>query len=403
MVVVNTCTVTEGADRENRYWIRRLRRENPNARIVVTGCWVARNRKEVEDLAGVDVVLSNEEKPDVVEYVFRGCGTAALQRGEGARAVSLSCHSKNEYPSLSISSFQGHSRAFLKVQDGCNHACSFCKVVLVRGHSRSRPLNQIIEEAKRLANVGYREMVITGIQLGAYGLDLELRLNLVALLEALSRVSGIERIRLSSIEPRDVTPELIQAMREIPGICPHLHIPLQSGDDEILKKMNRRYGRGFYLDLIARLRQEIPEFCLSLDAMAGFPGEEERHFANTLSAIGETRPIRVHAFPYSRREGTRAARFENGPMDVTRERTNRLIAFSTEIARREKTKYVGRTLPVLVEKKAARAEFVQGRTPHYLKVCFQASAAMLGRTVPVRLAALEGDGILGFQEGGEVG
>lgn len=394
VVVINTCTVTGEADRENRYWIRRLRRENPSAKIVVTGCWVERNRREVAPLPGVDLVLSNHEKGEIVQRLFQGCGTPAVQM-EG--------NPKHRYGALKISRFQGHARAFIKIQDGCNHACSFCKVVLVRGRSRSRSLDEIVAEAGRLSGAGYREVVLTGIQLGAYGKDLTPSLNLETVLDAVSGVKTVERVRLSSIEPTDVTPPLIEAMESLPKVCPQLHVPLQSGDDQILKGMNRRYGRDFYRDLIFRLRQTLPDFCLSMDVMAGFPGEEETHFQNTLSLLEETRPIRVHAFPYSRREGTRAAGYEDIPAGVLRERMDRLIAFSREVAQRERERFVGRTFPVLVEKKSSRGELYEGHTPHYLKVYFQTGPESIGRVVPVKMAAVTRDGFIGHSEGGTLG
>ena len=386
-VVLNTCTVTEAVDRENRYWIRRLRRENPQAKIVVTGCWVERNRNEIEAIPEVDLILGNQEKENLTDRLFPGCGTPEIQ-----------CRSKREYSPLEISRFGGHARAFIKIQDGCNHACSFCKVVLARGRSRSRPLHAIVEEAKRLQEAGYREMVLTGIQLGAYGADLEPRLNLVSVLEALSKVPGIERIRLSSIEPTDVRPELIQALKELRGMCPQLHIPLQSGDSEILRQMNRRYDRDFYQDLIRNLRETIADFCLSMDAMAGFPGEEEFHFQNTLALIEATRPIQIHAFPYSRRPGTRAARLNGLSEPVIRERMNRLIDFSEGVARRERTQFLGRSFPVLVEKKSSRGELYQGHTAHYLKVYFPAAPEFLGKTMQTRLLEVAGDGLIGNWE-----
>ena len=391
-VVINTCTVTEGADRENRYWIRRARRENPFAKIVVTGCWVQRNRKEVEALPDVDLVLANEEKPDLAGHIFEGCGTSEVQ--------SRPVHSRQEYSALQISGFRGHARAFVKIQDGCNHACSFCKVVLVRGRSRSRQVSEIVAEAERLRDSGFREIVLTGIQLGAYGVDLEPHENLVSVLERLSEIPGIERVRLSSIEPTDVKPDLVRAMKEIPKVCPQLHIPLQSGDDEILRRMNRRYGRNFYLDLARSLRRDIPDFCLSMDVMAGFPGEEDHHFQNTLTLLQETRPIRVHAFPYSRREGTRASRFEGDvPGPVIRERMARLLAFSKAVAAEEKRNFVGQCLPVLVEEKSSDKGLYQGHTSNYLKVYFEGSEDSIGKTVPVRLLEIAGDGLLGRSEG----
>lgn len=377
LVVINTCTVTEQADRENHYWIRRLRRENPDAKIVVTGCWVQRNRSEVEAVPGVDLVLSNEEKSKLTERLFQGCAAPEVQ-------------------DFKISTFKGHGRAFVKIQDGCNHACSFCKVVLVRGRHRSRLLSDIVEEVKRLRDSGFREMVLTGIQLGAYGSDQNPRLDLTSVLEALVLVPGIDRIRLSSIEPIDVKPELITAMKQLPKVCPQLHIPPQSGDDEILKRMNRRYGRTFYLDLIEQLRDSIPDFCLSMDVMVGFPGEEEIHFQNTLSLIEATRPIRVHCFPYSSRPGTRAARFENLPKTVVRNRMNRILEFSNEVIQREKEKFLGRLFPVVVEHSLSGVCY--GHTPHYLKVFFSGSKEFVGRTIWARLVGLRENGLIGQVE-----
>ncbi len=388
VVVINTCTVTEAADRENRYWIRRLRRENPQARIVVTGCWVERDRKEVEALPGVDEVLFNREKQNLADRLLAGCGTPEIQR------------SRTEYDSLRISSFPGAGRAFLKIQDGCNHACSFCKVVLARGRFRSRALSEIAEEAMRLGKAGFREIVLTGIQLGAYGLDLEPRLNLVSVLEALNPILEIERIRLSSIEPTDIKPELIEAMTRLPKVCPQLHVPLQSGDCEILKRMNRRYDGPFYRDLVVTLRREIPDFCLSMDVMAGFPGEEELHFQNTLSLIDETRPIRVHAFPYSRRLGTRAASFDDLPQTLLRERMNRLLAFSGGVVRREKEKFIGGRFSVLVESDRSGDGRLEGHTPHYLKVLFPGSREEVGKSVSVKLVGMEENHLVGIREDG---
>lgn len=385
-VIINTCTVTEQADRENRYWIRRLRRENPNAKIVVTGCWVERNRKEAELLPEVDLVLSNQEKVELADRLLQGCASSSIQN-----------RFKREYAPLEISSFEGHTRAFVKIQDGCNHACSFCKVVLVRGRSRSRPMESIVAEAKRLEEKGFKEIVLTGIQLGAYGMDLDPPRNLVSVLEALVSLSGIERIRLSSIEPTDVKPDLIRALKEVPKICPQLHIPLQSGDDEILKRMNRRYDRAFYRGLIERLRKEIPDFCLSMDVMVGFPGEEEAHFANTLSLVKETCPIRVHVFPYSPRPGTRAARWRGVSSSLMKERMRRLMRFSKIVTEEEKQKFLGRSFRVLVEKKSPEG-LCGGYTEHYLKVYFQTSSDLLGKMVPVRLVKRVGGDLFGILE-----
>ncbi len=391
-VVINTCTVTGDADRENRYWIRRLKRENAAAKIIVTGCYTERNRAEIEALPGVDLVVPNYDKARIPEYLqlerdvdtAAGCtrlfGSAA---GQGKRDF--------RYAPLSISRFEGCGRAYLKIQDGCNHACSFCKVVLVRGRSRSRPLGDIQGEVERLRDAGYREIVFSGIQLGAYGIDLSMTEGLVRVLEVSARVEGIERLRLSSIEPTDVRPALIQAMIDIPQCCPHLHIPLQSGDDEILKRMNRRYTGFFYRDLVAELKSRIPDFCLTLDVMAGFPGEEDRHFENTVQMLKTVKPLKCHVFPYSRREGTRAARFTDCPKAVVRKRVERLLELNNAWGREVREAYLGRIFPVLVEKKSKTDGRLYGLTAHYLKAGFAGREEWLGRTVRVCFETLTDD------------
>ncbi len=389
-VVINTCTVTADADKENRYWIRRARREYPDAKIVVTGCMVERNRGEIESLPEVDLVLSNHQKADIAGHLIEGCGTPAVQEDPAVNPRHL-------FTPLSISRTDGGGRAFVKIQDGCNHACSFCKVVMVRGRSRSRALADILEEVKRLADSGYREVVFAGIQLGAYGLDFESQVRLPEVLEAASKVNGIDRLRLSSIEPTDVRPELIEAMKGLAKCCPHLHIPLQSGDTEVLKSMNRRYPREFYIDLISRLRSALPDFELTLDVMAGFPGETQEHFESTLSLLETVRPLHCHVFPYSRRETTRAARLPDLPGEVVKRRVQTLTAFDEHMGREVRLPYVGRKVKVLVENVKRETGLVQGLTANYLKVCFPGDESFIGRSVLVELLTLQGDLFLAKQ------
>ncbi len=391
-VVINTCTVTEEADKENRYWIRRARREHPVARIVVTGCGVERDRAAIEQMPEVDLVLANHEKAGIASHLIEGCGSPAVQAG----------NPRHQFAPLKISRAETQTRAFIKIQDGCNHSCSFCKVVMVRGRSRSRELSDIIEETVRLRDAGYREVVIAGIQLGAYGIDLNVGARhavplLVDVLESLSKIQGIERLRLSSIEPTDVRPELIEALKSLPKCCPHLHIPLQSGDDEILQRMNRRYGRAFYRDLIGRLRAELPDFGLSLDVMVGFPGEEESHFHNTMELLAEVRPFKCHIFPYSRRAGTRAAGLADVSKQVRRERVNRLTGHAAFISQQERSAWTGRTVPVLIEceKNSGRDGLVQGLLPNFMKVTAEGNREHVGKVLPVELLMLEGEGFFG--------
>lgn len=388
-VVINTCTVTEEADKENRYWIRRMRREYPGAKIVVTGCFAERNRPEIEALPEVDFIFPNHKKTAIADYLLGGCSESV------SFAESSASTGRPSYMALKVSDFKGRSRAFIKIQDGCNHACSFCKVVMVRGRSRSRPLTDILDEVRRLSEKGYREMVLTGIQLGAYGLDLADKTSLSEVLQKCATIKGISRLRLSSIEPTDISEGLIRTLCEEPKCCPHLHIALQSGDDEVLRSMNRRYSRVFYRDLIARLRTAIPGFCLTLDVMAGFPGESEACFENTVALLRELKPLKCHVFPYSRREGTRAARLEDVKAEAVRRRTKILLRLSDELGYEYRKDFIGKIQDVLVERYSEKDGGVKGLTPNYLKVRFLGDSGLFGKTIPVRLVRLEKDTFFG--------
>lgn len=396
-VVVNTCTVTQKADRESRYWIRRVRREHPHAKIVVTGCGVEKDRQSLQEMPEVDGILTNDSKGSIAEELL-----GSEKNKPGVSLVPQLQKQRQTYLPLAISQSDARTRAFVKIQDGCNHACSFCKVVFVRGRSRSRQITEIIEEVVRLRDHGYREVVFVGIQLGAYGLDFEHPSRLSEVLYSCSKIEGIERIRLSSIEPLDVDENLIEAMRDLSKFMPHLHLPLQSGDDEILKLMNRRYSSSFYLDLAERLFSQVPDFMLSLDVMTGFPGEEVFHFQNTIQLLKRIKPLKCHVFPYSRREGTQAARMSGHiKPEIVRKRVRELLHLGERLSQEAMTTYLGRTMPVLVESsgesrnKCANAEarangfeMLSGHTPNFMEVTFMGPRAWIGRMVPVNLAAI---------------
>lgn len=398
-VVINTCTVTRDADRGNRYWIRRARREHPGARIVLTGCYVERNRQEVLAIPGVDLVISNTEKSDIVRLLSAGCASPDIQDDTGEPSGEAKENPRHRYSTLPISRTEGLGRAYVKIQDGCNHACSFCKVVLVRGRSRSRSPEDITEEALRLRDSGYKEIVLTGIQLGAYGDEFSAPVALEAIVESIARIEGIERIRLSSIEPTDVTGSLIDVLVGNRKCCHHLHIPLQSGADEILARMNRRYGRDHYIELIDKLKSRMGDFSLTLDVMAGFPGETEEHFESTVDLLRKVRPLKSHVFPYSPREGTRAFWFESCHTEIIRRRVDYLIGLGASMGRDIRRFYEGTVQHVLVEQKIKRGGLLQGLTGNYLKVVFQGPAGLLGQMVPVRIVSAQGDCLLGVLYG----
>ncbi|MFZ5802740.1 MAG: tRNA (N(6)-L-threonylcarbamoyladenosine(37)-C(2))-methylthiotransferase MtaB [Candidatus Omnitrophota bacterium] len=381
-VIINTCTVTGEADRENLYWIRRARREHPKARIAVTGCFAEKDRPKILALGGIDLVLGNREKPKLAEHL-RALALGEDESGRGCKDGA------REFPDLRVSGSFERSRAYIKIQDGCDHRCSYCKVVLVRGRSRSRPIDEIVEETERLAASGLREIVLTGVQLGAYGRDFARPSSLPEVIRACARIPGIARIRLSSIEPTDITTPLIETLSTLEQCCSHLHIPLQSGDNGVLRRMNRRYRRDFFKQKVIELQQAMPDFLFSTDVIAGFPGETEREFESTVALLEELRPLKCHVFPYSRREGTRAASFLPLPAKVVRERVKRLLAMSLDLSRQAQGRFSGRIFPVLIEGKQDREGHCQGLTSNHMKVFIRTETLEPGTLVRVRLVEPE--------------
>ncbi|MFH1800925.1 MAG: tRNA (N(6)-L-threonylcarbamoyladenosine(37)-C(2))-methylthiotransferase MtaB [Candidatus Omnitrophota bacterium] len=392
LVVVNTCTVTQDSDRTSQYWIRRLRREHPRARLAVTGCYAEKNRIDLEAMPEVDLIFSNHEKPSLTEKLSDPVDVCGATRPDEVQT----------FMPLSISRSKGKTRAYVKVQDGCDHACSFCKVSIVRGPSRSRALSEILDEVTRLRDGGYREIILTGIQLGAYGLDLEARPGagerpylLRDVIEASAQVEGVERIRLSSIELRDLGKPIREAFRSVPKLCPHIHLPLQSGDNEVLARMNRRYTREEYRDVVLQLKECVPDFELSVDVIAGFPGENESQFANTLELLEVLKPLKTHVFPYSRREGTRAAAWGTLPVPTVRERVRQLMELADRISGKVRNRYLGRSMEILAEHEDDRSGISEGSTPNFLKVFFEYPQNVQGCIIPFKLTRLFQDGFRG--------
>ncbi len=385
--VLNTCTVTGESDRESRYLIRRFHRDNPEAKIIVTGCYVERNEEEIKSIPGVTFTVLNRQKSEIVN-LLESCTAFSL--------TPLALPSKRSYTPLFVSESEGRTRAYIKIQDGCNHACSFCKVVLVRGPARSRPVVDVIEEAKRLSGQGSREVVLTGIQLGSYGYDFEKRQMLVDLLEDLSKISDLKRIRLSSIEPTDVTDELIEAMASMKKVCPHLHIPLQSGDDQVLERMNRRYRRYFYIDLVQKIRDRVNDFVLTTDVMIGFPGETDFQFDQTIKLLVETQPYKLHIFPYSLREGTRASRFQDPveEFEIYR-RKDVLILLEEKLKRNVQEKFLGCSMDILVEASKVGAGWASGRGANYLKARFPLQNSLPGTIFKVQMERIKDTELIG--------
>ncbi|MFA5096696.1 MAG: MiaB/RimO family radical SAM methylthiotransferase [Candidatus Omnitrophota bacterium] len=360
--LVNTCTVTAGADQKSRAAIRRCANESPGGKIIVTGCLVKNDSAALAKIKGVSFI---------VDKGFFGEG---------------------------ISDFCGRTRAFIKIQDGCDNFCAYCKVPLARGRSRSRDFKTVIKEAKALAEKGFREIVLTGICLGDYGRGLGKGVNLVKLVDELEKIGELSRIRLSSIEAAFVTEELIARMARSPKLCPHLHIPIQSGDDAILKKMRRRYTRNFYLRLINKIKNKIPDLAVTTDCLVGFPGETEKQFLGTLDLVRRIALARTHIFPYSPREGTSAYARPAGvmpPPEQIRERVALLKSAARACAGKYIEGFLGRTMPVLFESASkAKRGYWEGYTANYIKVFYKSPDKMKNELKRVKLKSVCGDGVM---------
>jgi threonylcarbamoyladenosine tRNA methylthiotransferase MtaB len=359
--IINTCTVTAGADRQSRALLRMCGRLNPKAKIIVTGCLVQQDASSLAGLKGIYLIISKKFFPE------------------------------------GISDFSGHTRAFLKIQDGCNNFCSYCKVPLVRGISRSRPVEEIAQEARQLVKNGFKEIVLTGICLGAYGKDLSAKKTLLDVLKALEEIAGLLRIRLSSIEASDISAELITHISGSDKICRHLHIPIQSGDDEILKKMNRRYSRQDYFGLIKRIKRLMPEIAVSTDILVGFPGENEIHFKSTLDLVKRITPLKVHIFPYSRREGTYAAdNFKDEvAAQVMKKRISVLEALSKACGVAYKKRYLHTRMEALIEGRCKEnPAYWQGYTDNYIRVLVSSDSNLQNQLIPLKLRRIVQDYVI---------
>jgi threonylcarbamoyladenosine tRNA methylthiotransferase MtaB len=360
--LINTCSVTAAADRKSKNTIRRCIKNYPGARIIVTGCMVEKDNLCLSHIKGINYIIS-----------------------------------KRFFPG-DISDFYGHTRVFLKVQDGCNNFCTYCKVCLIRGRSQSRRLDEVIAEARGLVQKGYQEIVLAGICLGAYGQDLKPEVGLSDILDRLKEISGLKRIRLSSIEAWDITDELIDRLKTNRKICPHLHIPVQSGDDEILRNMNRRINRRGYWDVLTKLRNARPDIAISTDVIVGFPGERKENFQATCELIKEIEPLKVHIFPYSPRAGTPA--FELKDKTNFQEIKDRVLQLK-DIARicsfNYRSRFINQIAQILIEGNYKKVKgYVEGLTDNYIKVLIKTDSCSLpGELVKVKLKKVDREFMLG--------
>lgn len=360
--LINTCTVTAGADQKSRQLIRRCIQSSRHARVIVTGCLAQKDYLQLAEIKGISMIAQ-----------------------------------KAFFRKKKITGFSRHTRAFLKVQDGCDNFCAYCKVALVRGRPHSKKLAEVLEETRGLVDRGVKEIVLTGICLGTYGRDLKGGATLLNLLTCLEKLKNLSRIRLSSLEPQDIDKSLIEYLSQSPKACRHLHIPLQSGDDRILKAMNRRYNSRDFEALIGRLKEKIPGFCLTTDCLIGFPGEGEVNFLNTVNLVKKICPLKVHIFPYSVRPQTQAADFTDlvNPGDVRR-RCLDLAKVALDCRHKVMRSFQGSIGQVLIEGQTKdNPAYLEGLTDNYLPVRTPFKSNLLNCIVAVKLKKTFKESLIG--------
>lgn len=366
--VINTCTVTNIADRKSRQMLHKARKMNPQAIVVATGCYVQTAQEPVEDDPAIDIVLGNNCKKDLIEAIryFEEMRQPALPE-------KIDINKTKEYENFFVPKMQDHTRAHIKVQDGCNQFCSYCIIPYARGRVRSRSMEDVIKEATALAGNGCREVVLTGIHLSSYGVDQGT--SLLELIRAVHQVEGICRIRLGSLEPGIITEEFAEALGELPKLCPHFHLSLQSGCTSTLKRMNRRYTAEEFEEKCRILRQVFDRPAITTDVIAGFPGETEEEFETTYDFLSRIRLYETHIFKYSRRHGTRAASMpDQVPEQVKGQRSDRLIALGEKNRRLFEQQYAGELTEVLFEEKTVieGKEYYTGYNKQYIKLAVPA-------------------------------
>ena len=384
--IVNTCTVTHKADSESRHWAPLFFKTNPKARIVLTGCGVGKDADRLSYLPGVSNVVRNEDKGRIAEILTNSDSRRGGFPPSGGQ-VNLP-YGPQDF--LTITDFKDHTKAFVKIQDGCDNFCAYCKVPHIRGALSSKPLKNVAEEVTGLVSKGFREIVLTGICLGAWGSDLGGQSSLVDVLKAVHDIQDDFRVRLSSIEPKYVTPELIDYMALDKRVCRHLHIPVQSGDDDILRKMNRPYTAGSLKELIIKIRNKMPSIGITTDVLIGFPGESDNNFRNTVNFIKEIRPVRTHIFPFSKREGTAACSMNDMvPGNIIKQRFERLRIESITASYLYREAFLGKQLDVLVESgRDKHFGRLIGYSDNYIKVMMDGPNSLMRKVVPVMIEEL---------------
>ena len=377
--VINTCTVTNTGDKKSRQIIRRAIRQNPDAVACVTGCYAQTSSAEIMEIPGVDIAVGTQDRHKLLDYIQQFQDERQPINGVG------NIMKNRTYEELEVPYFTDRTRASLKIQEGCNNFCTFCIIPWARGLMRSRDPEKVVEQATQLVNSGYKEIVLTGIHTGGYGQDLK-NYNLAQLLRDLDTIEGLERIRISSIEASQLTDEVIDVIGNSNKVVRHLHIPLQSGSDDVLKRMRRKYTMAHFSERLTKLHQALPDLAVTSDVIVGFPGESEDEFQETYDFIVNHHFSELHVFPYSPRIGTPAARMDNQIDEETKNvRVHKLISLSNQLAKEYASKFEDEVLEVIPEEMGEEPHTLVGYADNYMKVRFEGDDSLIGQIVKVKI------------------
>lgn len=390
--VINTCTVTNMGDKKSRQIIHRARRKNKDAIIAAVGCYSQVAPDEVSKIEGIDVVLGTRNKGDIVYYVNKA-------KDEGKKQIAVGEVLKNKhFEELNIEEYKDKCRAFLKIQDGCNRFCTYCLIPYARGSVCSKDPKVVMSEIEKLAQHGFKEVVLSGIHTASYGVDLDEDISLVDIIEKIEHIDGIERVRIGSIEPSFFTDDVIKRIKNMKKLCPQFHLSLQSGCDTVLKRMNRRYTAAEYEETVHKLRDNIKDVSITTDVIVGFPGETEEEFNDTYEYLRRLKLTKTHIFKYSERKGTKAASMKNQvDPSIKDERSEKLIELNNINEHDFAEKYIGREMTVLVEQEMEKEKGIfEGYTVNYIKVkIHNIDSSMIGKIINCKIESAENEYLVG--------
>jgi len=386
--VINTCTVTSMSDKKSRQFIRKAKRINGDSIICVSGCYSQISPDQVEKIEGVNLIIGTNNRKNIVDLIQNLNADQKMSIVEDIMEVS-------DFEELTIDNLKDRTRAFLKIQEGCNQYCSYCIIPYARGKIRSRELENVVMEVKRLADNGFKEIVLTGIHIASYGKDKK-DYSLIDAIEKSAKVRGIERIRVSSVEPRVITDELLERLSLVKEFCPHFHLSLQSGSDTVLKRMNRKYTTEEYLSAVNKIKEYFPDAAVTTDVIVGFPGETEEEFSETVEFVKKINFYEIHVFKYSKRKGTVAAEMKNQVAEnVKDERSGILINISREMEKVFIEEFIGSVVNVLFETREKDGRYL-GHTSNYLKVLSDSEENLVGKIKNVKIIDCEDSSISGI-------